>query len=282
MHPLRSSLLKVNRSLEHLHALNAARDLVFKEDPKGTFALVGEPDSHGTKYLFRAKMLQELPLLEWGVYVGDAVHCLRSALDQMIWSLAEKPIGSTAFPICLMKKEWVIDAPAQLWSVPEFVQAIVHDAQPYHRGDSAHSHPLAVLRTLSNLDKHRTIPVAALTPVSVRATVRPVQGIASCGELKIRRGVALEDDAVLADVAFKPDDSGLEPKMDMDSHFLFEMAFGRGGIPSSVQLKPVVQLFSEELGTSVLKPIVEVSAALGYAFDDPEIIQALSYNFPSK
>jgi hypothetical protein len=113
--------------------------------------LNGETNSQRTKYLFRVEEVIEWPKLQWGIAVGDAVHCLRSALDHVVYGLATRPDSNTMFPICRTKKEWVTKAPAMYWSVhPAGVVAMIDEVQPYHDGSVASNHPLALLAALSN------------------------------------------------------------------------------------------------------------------------------------
>src|SRR5579864_4919392 len=135
---------KLDRSLEHLNSLKEHAEGFFGKDFYGVYRLHGETNSQRTKHLFRVELLQPLPLLEWGVIVGDAVHCLRSALDQLAYALSVDPDGNTAFPIWRTEKDWVTQAPAQTWGIPEPLIAAINKTQPYHRGDAAHSHPLAI------------------------------------------------------------------------------------------------------------------------------------------
>src|ERR1035441_9104098 len=95
---------------------------------------------------------------------GDALYCMRSSLDQLVWSLASGPGGlggpdRTQFPI-LDKND--SDGrkrfKKQTRGVPAKAIADIEAFQPYHRGASYKSHPLWRLNAMCNLDKHRRIP----------------------------------------------------------------------------------------------------------------------------
>ena len=249
--------LRLERSQEHLKALNDARTEVFAEsDDRFNFTLIGKTNSQRTKLLFHVKDMAPLPSLRWGMYVGDAVHSLRSALDHLVYATANEPTRQCGFPICTTAKDWAIESPAILWSVPDEIRALIDAAQPYHRGDASHSHPLAVLNALWNLDKHKTIPVTALVPVLVEWGATQIVGISSHGDLRLHTRRALEPEAVIAEMPITTDDSGVEPQMDMNCHFSFEVAFGKmSGIPSSIQLSHVVKTFNESLGSYAFKVI---------------------------
>lgn len=251
--------LKLERSLEHLNALNQARDRAFKAETQIDFTVRGELNSQGNRLLIIVDEVQDLPTVEWGIVIGDAVHCLRSALDQMVYGLATDPTRFCAFPICDTAKEWAIEAPAMVYSVPEEVVALIDRMQPYHRGDAAGDHPLALLRKLSNLDKHRTIPTTALTPMTAEADITPKQGIEWHSDIRLKGGRPLEPDAVIAEIDIRRDDSGLEPQMNVVCGFGFDVAFGKAPTPSALRHKPVVITFNELLGSAVLSAIGHIA-----------------------
>jgi hypothetical protein len=168
------------RAIEHLKSLDEAGQRYAKEHGDPGILCVGELNSQGTKYLLKVDARVEFPEIEWGIIIGDAVHCLRSALDQLVAGLCtEKPTAATRFPTCRTVREWIVDAPRMYWSVPAAYVAVLDEAQPYHRGDAAHAHPLAILNELWNLDKHRAIPAAALVPSRIKVDVIEKQGVTS-------------------------------------------------------------------------------------------------------
>src|SRR4051794_31335886 len=102
-----SCSLKVARAVEHLNALNAAADGFFKDKTETFVRLRGEPNSQRTKYVFRIEAVEDFPRIEWGIMIGDAVHCLRSALDQLVYGLASETSLRTQFPVCRTRREWI-------------------------------------------------------------------------------------------------------------------------------------------------------------------------------
>jgi hypothetical protein len=121
---------KIDRSLEHLDTLNERAERFFEDNPQGLYRLHGKTNTQGTKQLFSVEMLKELPLAEWGVIVGDAVHCLRTALDQLVYQLSLDPDDSLGFPIFRSRKDWVTKSRAMLWGIPEPLIAAIDLAQP--------------------------------------------------------------------------------------------------------------------------------------------------------
>lgn len=121
------------------------------------------------------------PPLSIGATVGDVLHNLRSALDNVTWhvvtNFTPKPKDShkVYFPITQEEPTFDADAPSRLPGVPPDVVAVFRQLQPWYRrvqardilgakqvpkkGDQAdvRLQPLSALSRLSNDDKHRTI-----------------------------------------------------------------------------------------------------------------------------
>jgi len=107
------------------------------------------------------------PPLYLGMILGEVVHDLRSAVDHLAWQLALQQSGEEAlskrgvamaiqFPIRDSREEF-----DRHRALPYFSAAVVErieSFQPYHDNPDVLS-PLAVVRDLSNTDKHQ-----ALTP----------------------------------------------------------------------------------------------------------------------
>jgi hypothetical protein len=245
-------IFKVDRSIKHLVELNAAAERFAEADLQSGISFYGEPNEERTKYFIKAALTTRIPVLEWGVIVGDVVHALRSSLDQLVWLLSRDPSKDTAFPLCRTEKDWLIKSPGYLWGVDPTFVALIEDAQPYKSGDKAHSHPLAILGELSNLDKHRFLPGVGLMLASGDVRINGYQGIASCGQFRIKTGSALKQDAVIATARITPDGTGIEPEVDMHPELSFDMGFDRlSDIPSAIHAKPVIDVFAQFIGPYV-------------------------------
>ena len=251
---LAACLAKIQASEDHLYRFQQATERFF-EGKNEVAPLTAELNPQRTKYVFRVEDVIEWPAVEWGIIIGDAVHCLRSALDQLVYGLAREPGKRTAFPVCLTEREWVTDAPSRYWSVrPVFVR-LIDKAQPYHRGDAASEHPLALLSALSNLDKHRTIPTIALVPDNNKGEILSKQGIANWPRIRFKTGAIYEPGAVVAEAKIVPDQSGLEPQMQVKITSTFDVAFGRIPGAPSLRNKRVLSTFNDEIGTPIVKGI---------------------------
>jgi hypothetical protein len=251
---------KFQRACEHLKALDDAAELFSKEQGNPGFLGVGELNSQRTKYLLKIQQIPDPPTLQWGVIIGDAVHCLRSALDQLATALwTDKPTSATRFPICRTTREWVVDAPRMYWSVPSDYVAAFNRAQPYHRGDAANMHPLAILNELWNLDKHRAVPAAALVSSHIDVTVEKAVGV-SIGRFRTFPGRPLKKGTVIAEATFTHDGHTPDPDVHLKANARARVGFGTVERASSISGKPVSKTFEDLLGavSRVLQDIVAV------------------------
>jgi hypothetical protein len=106
------------------------------------------------------------PPLYLGVIVGDFLHNLRCELDHLIWQLVilngKEPTHSHQFPICDTRDGFDKQAPRRLAGLTAAQLAAVEELQPYRIEEEARWHTLAVLRDLSNIDKHRRVHVTTV------------------------------------------------------------------------------------------------------------------------
>jgi len=122
--------------------------------------------------LWVVQLRMPTPPLVWGVVVGNIVHNLRSALDNLVWQLVllngEQPRSGPRgndFPIFGRPvSDFKKAAATSLAGVAPQHVAQIEAVQP--QNSSAHvaldAHPFAALSELANADKHRV-----LTPVSI-------------------------------------------------------------------------------------------------------------------
>jgi hypothetical protein len=104
-----------------------------------------------------------LPVVRWGVMLGDVCHNMRSALDHLVAALV--PAGQVQrhhqFPILPTALNWAneMNKPKNmLQHVDPSHVAIIESAQPYMANTGLPG--LAVLHRFSNNDKHRLIHAA--------------------------------------------------------------------------------------------------------------------------
>lgn len=230
----------------------------------------GQANSQRTKYVFRVKRVAPLPILEWGIALGDSVHCLRSSLDQLAYSFAQDPSKRTAYPICLTEKEWVTEAPSQYWSIIPGMLKLIDKTQPYHRAEPK-THPLAILRTLSNFDKHRAIPTIALVPDDPQATVNATAGIERWDTIVFKSGAIYKKGAVIADCKIVASNGDTEPDMDVSVGAAFDIAFDEIPDANSIYRRLVSDVL-HEIGEYVVKIINVVGEAWNAAVVEADAI----------
>lgn len=110
---------------------------------------------------FLARADPEPSPLHLGVIVGDFLHNLRCVLDHLIWQLVvlsgQEPDKHNQFPIFNTLDAYKKNAGRYLRGVAADHRALIETFQPYHLETDAAYHSLAVLRDLSNIDKHRFV-----------------------------------------------------------------------------------------------------------------------------
>lgn len=161
-HRLAGVIAKFNRSKEQFDELLTEMDEFFNQESKPHFSR-GYFDAKAWEWVERFQIREEPPL-RFGIMLGDCVHNLRSALDHLMCQVTMLDGGTiddcarTQFPI-VRESEAQFEAMAdrQIPVLSKRHRALVKRAQPYRAGDEAWRHPLAVLRELSNADKHRLI-----------------------------------------------------------------------------------------------------------------------------
>ncbi|MDP9238656.1 MAG: hypothetical protein M3P30_14880 [Chloroflexota bacterium] len=99
------------------------------------------------------------PEFRLSVIVGEIIHDLRSALDNLACALAyqnsQSRCESTEFPIFSDSKKFRRKRSRLIGEIDPDAQAIIEGLQPYHRGQDFRCDPLWMLYQLSNIDKHR-------------------------------------------------------------------------------------------------------------------------------
>jgi hypothetical protein len=166
-----SAWLKWGQAVVHAQALNLEVKVfcvAAEEAPLLAHRTEYHPRRHGFAVVVD-RVLVPIPV-RWGLILGDFANNLRSSLDHLAWALVvrgrsppdtltPKQQGNIKFPIMDKRSEYNGELPSRLPGVvgPRD-KALVRASQPYLWGARArHLHPLSVLRTVNNADKHRTI-----------------------------------------------------------------------------------------------------------------------------
>lgn len=162
---------KVDRADEHRAAL---AEETSHDREENWLPISAEIDDASGLCLVRISAEPNFPVVRWGLMIGDVVHNLRSALDHLAWQIAHEngkspgnprqvqfPIADTATAFRSSSALQQID-PAY-WPRVEAFQPYTPITGP-DRWSGPPIHPLALLRDLSNEDKHRVV-----TPIIARS-----------------------------------------------------------------------------------------------------------------
>lgn len=169
-YPLTNAICKADRAEFHLDSLREAV-YAFCADSH-TMTVDEEPERDQVRYRVHLKQ----PHVYIYLICGDFLQCLRTALDQAIWSLINHRTGanpgSSEFPIFAIplnaKTRPSFDRKTNGLSAPAI--AYLESIQPYnrHAGDPLTIHPLWCLHESNRIDKDRRINVRAQVAMAGR------------------------------------------------------------------------------------------------------------------
>ena len=172
-------LSKLSRAKEHRDAIETyITDTFAVESNRPRVGAKFEPETN-SNVLYVSEMPDLTDFLNRvALMLGDAVHNLRSALDHLAYQLALlhtngniRNVRNIAFPITDTLEQFKIKRKRYLREVNPTQRAEIELLQPYHGLEGIpetgwsgpYVHPLALLRDLSDHDKHRLlIPTVAV------------------------------------------------------------------------------------------------------------------------
>jgi hypothetical protein len=253
MEPFDSARAKLDRAHEHLTALHNEVGAFLDSRPYG---ISSKTEMHEGTEVFRVKLPDDetLRFLRFSILAGDYVTTLRSSLDHLAWGLSlltttiknptKTPFDKTEFPIFLEARPTSVRK--KIPDVPAPAQDEIERLQPYHCGNPVDTafHPLAVIYTLTNIDKHRHIPIVRYA-FKLDGTVPPHS------QIKIRLIQALDDDE---HIQSRPDGIAVAShseatlKIDAVFHVLFEKIDAAQNL-NAEQLAALRGLPIDQLGT---------------------------------
>jgi hypothetical protein len=184
-----SAQLKLDRAEEHLHALDD--EILAYLDSQPFKIVVNVQPSDPSTVLIEFHVTTQPPE-RLSVILGDCIHNLRSSLDHIACDLVTKAGGScdhTQFPIAdsMLDKNANPKQPLTVGAaIDPQALAFIDALQPYHRGQDAPSHPLAIVRDLSNIDKHQTLHTTATYVTGTQVFMQFPDGILLGGQLTHR------------------------------------------------------------------------------------------------
>lgn len=159
---------KLRWARRHTALLHAEMSKLNKPDGKAPFTTRKEFDRQQSCIFLRVDTVEELPN-DFALMLGDALYHYRSALDHIAWQLARRQQGRTprsnaSFPIAVSRERFHSPAVWTLiWEIGTKDRRMIENLQPYRQPftDESAKHPLALLSSLHNKDKHRLLHIVA-------------------------------------------------------------------------------------------------------------------------
>ena len=157
---LRSAFMKLERANRRIEELGGEIDTFLNEEANAT--LVYEDPEEADAFR-RQHNSRDVPL-RFSVTAGEVLYHLRSSLDHLACDLIRRNGGcvtpQSQFPIFTFKptkRKGMARYRDQVSGIAAEPAAMIEALQPYHRGEDGSAHFLAVLKSLSNCDKHNSL-----------------------------------------------------------------------------------------------------------------------------
>jgi hypothetical protein len=156
---------KLQRAEQHMQSLQNEITAWMATEPYVTRPVV---NADSTRYSIIAYLVgKEPPLQAWTLVVGDSLHNLRCALDHLVYAIAVHESGTDPppdenklmFPIAATLVKFNESA-QRIRTLSAPVRDAIEAVQPYRRPHPKLPPPLAILRDLENIDKHRLLRLA--------------------------------------------------------------------------------------------------------------------------
>jgi hypothetical protein len=170
--PLRVRLRRVDSQVKRIEASYR------RFEPRlERYRLSVEPNDDRTEHIERIYMDWRIPDW-WSVAVGEVMHNLRAALDNLVWQLVigngHKPGQQHEFPIASDEGWYEKRAPGKLRHVPAAAKRVIDQVQPYRRpAKELRVHPLWIVHNLNRIDKHHLLHVIAAYTHEAKFEVTP-------------------------------------------------------------------------------------------------------------
>lgn len=157
-----SAQSKLARGIEHVKTFQAEAADFLDEDAYVFSVERKRRSAQEVAYRCFATEIETMPE-HWPLLAGEAIQNLRSALDHAVYVLVPKrKRGISGFPIFTDECEFQVLGRKLIPKIPVPVEALIERAQPYrHTPQAPTRDPLEILRSLSNIDKHRTLTTIA-------------------------------------------------------------------------------------------------------------------------
>jgi hypothetical protein len=205
--------LKLDRANEHIEIFRENLEAFLEGDPAPFgFRTKKTPGlDKSVEYVLYA-IVRQPPPRELALVIGDAIQNIRIALEYLAYELSSptaQKSGQTTFPIYSDEREFKISGMPRIKTITGDERALIERVQPYAASKVPGDDPLAVLRKLSNLDKHQL-----LVPMIAAVSVRDSWVGSTNADIRFRyvkRGPVKHDAKIVAFTATPKD-----PALDMD------------------------------------------------------------------
>ncbi|MCH8993731.1 MAG: hypothetical protein IH959_02040 [Chloroflexi bacterium] len=247
-----SPRLKLERAGEYLRAINWEFARFIALDP---WELLPEPLTDEGLPAFRVKIKHEIPD-RLSLLIGDFVYNLRSSLDHLVWALLTHPPDrpeQVQFPIFDDEQRFRERAPRMIGALGKEVQDVIEWMQPYHRRSDHDFSLLLLLQRMSNIDKHRQIPLAS---AGISYSFRLAEGtLAVMTETNFEAGLHDGDRITMPDIVapFRSQpEFKIEPVLTVVVRELHP-GFGPGGFVGVEALDTVYRFVADDVFRSFLR-----------------------------
>jgi hypothetical protein len=247
--------LKLERATEHLRDL----DVQVGDWLEVAYRYDAELDPQSGKKHIRMKVLNPPPE-RLRTIIGDCLHNLRSALDNLAYELAVAHQGGplpepydrwSEFPVFGERPMSTDARKRKIGCIHPKAQVVIRRLQPYQRGERYTLHPLWQLHQLSNFDKHRLPHITLLANVAGSyfpdSPMRP-------SDLAVRL-CPVEEGMVVASYTPPPD----EPVNEVRTHFNFldGLMFAQETTTPTRDVRSVLKSLLSYIGKDVVPPLTQ-------------------------
>src|SRR5450759_4923619 len=238
--PYESARAKLDRAREHTNAFEAMLQRFVRGEGWNIY-LDSDPQMIGeyAEFFIWAHLTDFNLVFRWNAVVGDAIHCLRSALDYLAWEATQRtqltrrrgvpepspPFPNTSkwrniyFPITQGVNAWPDEVNKKLWGVHPRLITLFKRAQPFYRGKlPLGGTDLYMLNQLDLIDKHRCVDL-----VSSEVYFQPLH-IPPKATFLPRDTWKVEPNAPIGKLRFRPEDIPQPDHMYVQLHPTFDIA----------------------------------------------------------
>jgi hypothetical protein len=152
---------KIERAKEHIRDLDIAKKSFFETDPYKILSKFQPEFGDKGQTIHYVSVSNRIPI-RIALIAGDAIHNLRTALDQLtvqlglVSGLSEAECAHLYFPICESAEKYKTDSPRKVKGIRNVIVQAINDAEPY-KGGTEHGDVLWSLHKLDITDKHRLL-----------------------------------------------------------------------------------------------------------------------------